>query len=169
MKKSDPADNQENSFYQDGSFIFLGYSYDKMVVHLPEEAFDAMKKAPHSGLFVRNYVLDGNQISLSFNQENTPKEGADYWYGVKAEVLPVHEQTDETIGKVTIRQMNEKDEMVKESVATLVELDNSHVMDLVYGEIIRLHQLKFGNGPFARPNPKPTQPQPRKKKSSLTP
>lgn len=169
MKKSDPTDEHENSFYQNGSFIFLGYSYDKMVIHLPDEAFEKIQKSRHSGLFVRDFVLDGNQVSISFNPENTPAEGANYWYGVKAEVLPVNEQTDETIGKVIIRQMNEKDEMVKESVATLVELDNSHIMDLVYGEVIRIHQMKFGNGPFARPIPAPPKPQPRKKKSSLTP
>lgn len=129
------------------NFVYKGYKYNDISYAIPEEYQQFFNHGSPLGL--RNYVLDGHEIQVMFNPTNKSVDDLDYYYAAKAKLLPESEQTDKNIGSLTVLQLNQNDERVKMKTLTMSEMDNSHILDLLVGQIIDMHAKTFGQGPYA--------------------
>lgn len=137
-------------------FSYLGYKYNEFSFLIPKENANFFDQNSIFG--VRDYILDGHVIEISLNPSNRNKNDVGYCYQAKTDILPLEKQTEDSIGILKVVLLNKNDEIVERHEVNMMELDNSHVIDLLLGTIIDLHHKKFGPGPHESPKARTKKP-----------
>lgn len=106
-----------------------------------------------NGLELRDHGLAGGEIHVFLSCANRSPTDPGYWYAIKCD----HDQTADTevVGTIHIRRMNASGRKVDEMCCSLEELDRSHLLDRIQGEVLAWHARACGPGPFAKIAPRP--------------
>ena len=121
-------------------FTHRGYLYSGFTFGIVDES--AYKEGP---LGIRNYILAQKELQIFFKEDNRAPTDDGTYYAVKAELYDSPKK--DSIGNLHVLQLNKNDEVMQRKSVAMLELDNSHAVDLVLGEVIDLHHRSFGIGP----------------------
>lgn len=110
------------------------------------------KTKPHkiSGLMVRDHGLAGGQIHMMLEPGNHRGEQPECWYAVRCDVnQEALQKGRQKIGFINLRRMSPDERPLADKKLVLEELDTSHLIDRLQGEVIKWHAKTYGPGPFA--------------------
>lgn len=105
-----------------------------------------------NGIELREHGLSGGEIQVFLSPANQTPANPGYWYAVKCD----HDETADTdvVGTIHIRRMDATGQKVAEMSCPLEELDRSHLLDRIQGEVLAWHAQACGLGPFAKSSTK---------------
>lgn len=145
------------------NLIVKGYRYSDLNFFLPlslsQEVRDSIDNAGAlAGLRLRDYVLDGGRVGIDLGETNRSPDQPEFWYSAQCKTLPPEQQTDDTIGSITLNRHSSDGVVVQTQELNLEELDNSHILDRLRSAAIEFHTEIMGQGPHAtgpKRKPKP--------------
>lgn len=126
-----------------------GYDYDAVSFGYEEPIMGNGKKPLKglNGLQLRNHALAGGVVHVLIGESNRVPNDPGFFYAFKCKTLPDLKGDEDVIGTITIHRLTESYDVVSKRELDLEELDNSHLLDRIRGEILNWHAQTCGPGP----------------------